>query len=73
MPKKNVEPYEKVHQSRKDLLFNNFLGGIAWGVGSTIGLAIVLALLGFVAKEINVIPFVGNFVTHVMQYVNTHK
>lgn len=71
MPQK--QPYDKVHEPLKTIVINNFLGGVAWGIGSTLGLAIILAILGFIAKEINVIPFVGEFVTQITRYVVSHK
>lgn len=68
-----MQRYERVHRSKKEMLINNFLGGIAWGLGTTFGVAIILAILGFLSKEINLIPFVGNFVTEVNKYVASHK
>lgn len=65
--------FERIYRSRKDMLLNNFLGGIAWGLGTTVGVAIILTLIGFLAKEINFIPFVGNFVTQITKYVAVHK
>lgn len=38
-------------------------------MGATIGLAIILAILGFVVKNINLVPIVGNFVSDVMKEV----
>lgn len=64
-----MQNYDKVNESLKDIIIRNFMGGIAWGLGATIGLAIVLAILGFILKQVNFVPIVGNFVTQVSHYV----
>lgn len=66
------QQYENIYRSKKEMILNNFLGGIAWGIVSTVGLAIVLALLGLLLRNIDVIPFVGNFVAQITHYVNHH-
>jgi hypothetical protein len=67
------QPHERVNQSKHDIIVNNFLGGIAWGLGVTIGLSIVLAVLGLLANAIGVVPFVGNFVSEVIKYLNQNN
>lgn len=55
--------YEKVYRKKRDILFNNFLGGMSWAVGATIGLALVIILLGFVSKNVKVVPIAGSFLS----------
>ncbi|MCL4353694.1 DUF5665 domain-containing protein [Patescibacteria group bacterium] len=64
-----MEKYENVHREIKTMIFNNLLGGIAWGFGATIGLSLVLVMLGFVARGINFVPVVGNFVSNVIIFI----
>lgn len=64
-----MERYEQVKNSRKNIVLNNFIGGLAWAVGATIGLAFIITILGLVLKNINLIPFVGNFVGDVINFV----
>lgn len=58
-----MQPYEKVLMNRKQIIVNNFLGGIFWGLGATIGLAIVLAVLGFVVGRLDWVPVIGNIIS----------
>lgn len=51
------------------MLFNNFIGGIAWAVGVWIGTTVIIALTVFIISKINLIPLVGNFVAEVTKYV----
>ena len=64
-----MEKYEGVKRHLKDIIFNNFLGGIAWGLGATVGVSIVIAILSLILKNINLVPFVGNFVSQITNYV----
>lgn len=64
-----MEPHENVKQSRKNLIINNFIGGLAWALGATVGLAIIVALLGLILKNINLVPFVGNFIADIINFI----
>jgi hypothetical protein len=67
------EPIERIYRPLKKMLWQNFLGGIAWGLGVTVGLSIVLAILGFIISKINLIPFIGDFVTRIVEFVEKNK
>lgn len=64
-----MQRYEKVTMGKKQIFINNLIGGIAWGLGATVGLSIVLAILTLIAKNINVVPVVGDFVSEVLKFV----
>ncbi len=64
------QPYEKSSKlSRNEILINNFLGGISWGIGATVGLSLFFVLLGIIAKEVNLVPVVGSFASQVFNYI----
>ena len=58
-----------VNRSRKHIFTNNFIGGLAWGLGVTVGLTAFLALLTFIAAQIDIVPFVGDFIQNVINYI----
>ena len=64
-----MERHEEIHKTRKHIFLNNFLGGVAWGLGATVGVSIFFAIFGFLISKVNLIPFVGNFVSGVVTYV----
>lgn len=64
-----MEKYEGVKRHLKDIVFNNFLGGIAWGLGATVGLTLVIALLSFFLRQVNLVPFIGDFASKITFYV----
>jgi len=64
-----MQPYEKAGASRKYIILNNFIGGIAWAFGATVGLGIVFVILGVVLKSAILVPIVGTFVSEVANFV----
>lgn len=55
-----MQPHEAVYRGRKQMIVNNFIGGIFWGLGATVGVSIILAILGLILSKINLIPFIGD-------------
>lgn len=64
-----MERHEQIHKNRLQIFFNNFLGGIAWGLGATVGVSIFFAILALSLSKVNLIPFFGNFVSGILTYV----
>ncbi len=64
-----MERYQQIEKKRKAIFTDNFIGGIAWALGATIGLSIIIALLSIILKNTNLIPYVGNFVAGVIEFV----
>ncbi len=63
------DKYDKVRESKKELFFNNLIGGIAWGLGATVGAAIILALMGVLLTKVNTVPVIGSYVENVLEYI----
>jgi hypothetical protein len=66
-----VQPYEKASKNLpfKKIMWNNFLAGIAWAFGATIGLSIIIAILGLLAKNVDFIPLVGSFISDIIDFI----
>lgn len=46
--------------SKKDIIIGNFLGGLAWGVGSVVGVALVGFAIGVALNALGVFSAIGN-------------
>jgi hypothetical protein len=57
-----MEKKDKIYRSRSEIMINNFLGGIAWGVGSVLGATIVISLIGLILAQFSSVPLIGNVV-----------
>ena len=64
-----MEQHENLHRNKKEIIINNFIGGLAWAVGATVGLAIIVAILGLILQNINLVPFVGNFIADIINFI----
>lgn len=66
----NIEPaekYNKIYRSLPRMLLNNFLGGIAWSLGTFFGAAVVVGIIIFVLSKINLVPIIGSWIAQIMQ------
>lgn len=64
-----MEKYEGVSKNLKHIAANNFVGGIAWALGATVGIAIIILLLTFVSSKIHLVPLIGGFVAEITKFV----
>ncbi len=64
-----MEKFEEVKRGKREIFVNNFVGGIAWGLGATVGIALLFAFLGIILTKVNLIPVVGNFVSDTLKFV----
>lgn len=44
---------------KRQVILNNFLGGLAWGVGTVIGATVVVAILISFSRTFSFIPVIG--------------
>jgi len=63
------ERYNNIHQGKKQIFINNLVGGVAWGIGATIGLAIIIGGLGLLAGYVDLVPVVGDFISEIINYL----
>jgi chromate transport protein ChrA len=65
------QKHQYVHRSRRVMMFNNFLGGIAWGVGSVIGATIVISILASLIVYFRDVPYVGEVIESIDQDIES--
>ena len=58
-----------INRPKKIIFTNNFIGGIAWGLGVTVGLTAFIGTLAFVGSRIDFVPVVGEFASKVINYI----
>ncbi|MBI2621589.1 MAG: hypothetical protein HYW63_02980 [Candidatus Levybacteria bacterium] len=68
-----MEKHLNIHKNKRQIFTNNFLGGVAWGLGVTVGLSVFIAILGFIASNIDFVPIVGDFVSRVINYILSNR
>lgn len=57
-----IRAIERVYPSGRKLLVNNFLAGLAFGLGTTVGVSIFLAVFTFTLNQLKLIPVMQDVV-----------
>lgn len=57
-----IEQHLSAHMnmSKKQIIFANFLGGLAWGFGTVVGASVVVAIIGAILGWLGVFDFFKN-------------
>ncbi len=58
---------------KRYVLLNNFIGGIAWGAGTLVGVALVIAILLPILKNLVFVPLIGDMVDGILQNLETRR
>lgn len=69
------EKYNKAteRQAFHKIASKNFLAGIFWALGVTIGFSLLIAILSLISHYINFVPFVGKFTSEVIDFVLSYN
>ncbi|MDP3994207.1 MAG: DUF5665 domain-containing protein [bacterium] len=67
------ERYNQIYRSKKQIMLNNFLGGIAWSFGTLIGAGIIVFAAGFFFSRINLIPIIGFWIQEIIKSANIQQ
>lgn len=49
-------------KGRKQIMIDNFLGGISWGLGTVIGATLIVGILGLFIVRTRTIPLIGDVI-----------
>jgi len=61
--------FTRVHLSTWKIILNNFLGGLAWGLGTVLGATLIVGALLFILSKLNTIPIVGSFINEILSEI----
>lgn len=56
-----VRAIDSAYHNPGQLMWRNFLGGLFSGLGATIGVAIVVLILGFMIRQFGGLPIIGQW------------
>lgn len=56
---------------QKRTMLNSFSSGILFGVGSAIGATFIFGLFIFILSQLNTVPFVGQYIQNIIDYIDT--
>ena len=62
------EEHLRIYKKKRHIMLDNFLGGIAWGLGTVVGISLIAVILGFLISKIDLIPIIGDWLANVLRY-----
>ena len=65
--------YIEVAENGRKKFIHGILGGIGYGIGLTLGTALVIAIVGYFVSKIDFVPIFGNFLSQVITASQTVK
>jgi len=75
LEKTNFLQWSYILGSRKEIFKRNFLAGIARGLGMTVGVTIITAIVIYILQKMMVlnIPLIGEYITELVRIVEKNK
>jgi len=64
------EPIHRVYRPLHRMLHDNFVGGIAWALGATVGFTLFVATLTFFLNILGGLPVIGVFFANIVDATN---
>ena len=64
------EPVSRVYKPLGRMLRDNFLGGIFWALGTTLGFALIIVVVGFAFRSLGGVPLIGNWIAGIVESTN---
>lgn len=52
------------------IFLKNFVGGIGWAAGATIGFALLISLIGLLLSRLGGLPVIGNWFARLIEVTN---
>lgn len=57
-----IKSVDRIYPKMHNLIWRSFVHGLFFGLGTTIGLSIVLAIVAFILNQLKLIPGISNFI-----------
>ncbi|HUV42325.1 MAG TPA: DUF5665 domain-containing protein [Patescibacteria group bacterium] len=52
------------------IFFKNFIGGIGWAIGATLGFALLIYILGLILGRLGGLPLIGDWFARLIEAAN---
>ncbi|MGE5629639.1 MAG: DUF5665 domain-containing protein [Caulobacteraceae bacterium] len=74
LEKAKIGDYVNIMTKPKFLLWNNFIGGVARGLGTAIGFTVLGAAVLYLLRQAVLLnlPFIGGFIAEIVKIVQDH-
>ncbi len=66
-----MQQWHPLAGSIRHVLWRNFLRGVAFGLGQTVGAVLLLALLAWLLSQLQVVPVLGEWIARLLEAIQT--
>lgn len=73
LEKAKMADYVDLMNNPKKLLYTNFIGGLARGLGTAIGLTILAAVLFYMLKQTVNLPLIGEYIADLLDIIENYR
>lgn len=63
----NQNKYLLTQLNKKQIMVNNFIGGLTWSLGAFIGIALLSVFIGLIISKINLVPVIGGWLSDILK------
>lgn len=65
--------YVDIINNPKKLLYTNFIGGLARGLGTAIGLTALAAVLFYIMRQTVNLPLIGQYIANLLDIIENYR
>ena len=73
LEKAKIADYADIMNNPKKLLYTNFIGGLARGLGTAIGLSVLATILLYVLRQTVNLPWIGRLIAELLNMVDHYR
>ena len=61
---------EAIPEKKHEVFLKNFVAGLGWMTGATLGFALLLTFIGVIFRWLGGLPFIGEFLANLIDLTN---
>lgn len=73
LEKAKIAEYVEMMNNPRKLLYTNFIGGLARGLGTAIGLTALAAILFYILKQTVNLPLIGRYIADLLDIIENYR
>ncbi|HHY90024.1 MAG TPA: hypothetical protein GX503_00015 [Clostridiales bacterium] len=73
LEKSKIADYVEIMNNPKKLLYTNFIGGLARGLGTAIGISVLAAILFYILRQTVNLPWIGQLIAELLDIIDHYR
>lgn len=73
LEKAKIAEYVDILNNPKRLIYINFIGGLARGLGTAVGLTVLAAILFYMLKQTVNLPLIGQYIADLLDIIENYR